>query len=187
MSNKARSDQELCRLVVNNNEQAFCELYIRYKDRLVFFCQKFVKKQEIAEDIAQNIFEKLWEDRKNILPELSFSSYIFTIARNKVLNFLRQLKKETKVWEEISTTGNGKIEGFDLFVEAEYKELLGKAIENLTPQRRKVFQLSREEGKTHLEIANLLDISIYTVQEHISESLKLIKRYMSFHADLNFH
>jgi len=47
--------------------------------------------------------------------------------------------------------------------------------------------LSREEGKTHLEIANLLDISIYTVQEHISESLKLIKRYMSFHADLNFH
>ena len=186
MPNKTISDKELCKLVVRNNKEAFCELYIRYKDKLVFFCLKFVKKQDIAEDIVQNIFITLWEDKSKINPELSFSSYAFTIARNRVLNFLRQLNTEIKIRAELSQINEEKIESYDFLIETEYSELLHKAINTLPPQRRRIFQLSRDEEKTHMEIANLLGISVYTVQEHISESLKLIKRYLSFHADLHF-
>lgn len=186
MPNTLKSDRELCKLVVQNNEEAFCELYIRYKDKLIFFCLKFVKKQEIAEDIVQSIFVTLWEDKIKINPEFSFSSYIFTIARNRVLNFLRQLNTEIKIREELSQMNSHKIESCDLLIETEYNELLYKVIDTLPTQRRRIFKLSRDEGKTHLEIANLLGISVFTVQEHISESLKLIKRYLSFHTDLHF-
>lgn len=89
MSYRIKSDKELVVLLNSNDEAAFRELYIRYKDRLWNYIFAFLKAVDESDDLIQEIFIQLWELRHSINPELSFSAFIYTIAKNKVLNYFR--------------------------------------------------------------------------------------------------
>lgn len=84
-------DQELVQRVNREDREAFCELYVRYKDKLEGFCYKFLKSKNDTEDIVQDIFTYLWESRHFINPDLSFSSYLYTITKNRMLNHIRNI------------------------------------------------------------------------------------------------
>ncbi len=187
---KQLTDAELAALLALNDEAAFCELYIRYKDKLYRFCFALLKSKEEAEEIVQEIFIRLWESRAFIRPELSFSSFLYTMARNRLFNYFRTMDIEKKV-KTIIASGQG--EGADESSEAdseviyaEYRSILHNAITQLPPQRQRVFRMSRLEGMMYKEIAAELGISVNTVQEHITESLKFIKTYFSRYADMTF-
>ena len=186
MSNREYTDSELVNLLIRNDEAAFSELYIRFKDRLYYFCLNLLKSREEANDIVQEIFIRIWESRNFINPDLSFSSFLYTMARNRILNHFRDVDIDEKVKSILAQrtpVEDNSIES-DL-IYTEYQKILKEAIEALPPQRKKIFNMSREESLTHKEIAAQLGISVNTVQEHISESLRFIKNYFSKYADIS--
>jgi len=176
---KIRTERELVVALINSDESAFSQLYAIYKDRLIYFAMKFIKSQNFAEDIFQDTFTAVWQNRKFLDPDQSFSSYLYTIMKNRILNLLYGIDKESELKKIIlagaidySTDTESQI------IDADLNQLLDKALDNLTPQQKKVFLMSREEMKTHKEIAEELNISVYTVQQHISASLKTIRSFL---------
>lgn len=186
MGIKEKTDTELAILLTLNDEAAFSELYVRYKDKLYYFCLHLLKSKEEANDIVQEIFIRIWESRNFINPDLSFSSFLYTMARNRILNYFRDIDIDEKVKEILATQKVTEEEAIDSkIIYTEYQVILQNAISQLPPQRRKIFNMSRIESISHKEIASELGISVNTVQEHISEALKFIKAYFSKHADMS--
>lgn len=180
-----KTDKYLVTLLTQNDESAFCELYVRYKDKLYYFCLHLLKSKEEANDIVQEIFIRIWESRSFINPDLSFSSFLYTMARNRIMNYFRDMDIDIKVKEIIASQKITTEETAESqIIYTEYQEILRTAIEQLPTQRQKIFNMSRIENMSHKEIAAELNISVNTVQEHISEALKFIKIYFNKNADL---
>ena len=157
-------ERELVLRLIDGDEDAFCELYAAYKNRLLYFAMKFVKSREFAEDIFQDAFTVVWQSRRFINPDASFSSYLYTIVRNRILNQIRDMANEDKLKEHILS------HAVDSANETNNK---------MTPRQREVFNMSRDLQMSHKEIAEALGISVNTVQEHISVSLKVIRAYLT--------
>lgn len=185
MSYRIKSDKELVVLLNDNNEGAFRELYLRYKDRLWNYIFAFLKAGDESDDLIQEIFIQLWELRHSINPELSLSAFIYTIAKNKVLNYFRDKDMDLQYKKALIMSKPIEMNSIDAdIIYLEYQRILVSAIEQLPPQRKRIFNMSRIEHKTHKEIAVKLGISVSTVQEHISASLQFIKIYFTKNTDL---
>jgi RNA polymerase sigma-70 factor (ECF subfamily) len=172
-------EHELVLRLIDGDEDAFCELYSAYKERLIYFALRFVKSKDYAEDIFQDVFAIIWKGRRFIDPDASFSSYLYTIVHHRVLNQLRDLDSESRLKESILAHAVDYDEGTQhRVITDDLKQLIQKAISQLTPSQRQVFEMSREANMSHKEIAERLNISVNTVQGHISSSLKVIRSYL---------
>lgn len=165
--------------LIDGDEDAFCELYAAYKNRLIYFAMRFLKSREYAEDIFQDAFTIIWQSRRFINPDTSFSSYLYTIVRNRILNQLRDLANQDKLREQIlsqavdySNDTNNEILANDL------RRFISLAMQQLTSRQREIFEMSREKQMSHREIAEALGISVNTVQESISNSLRMLRNYL---------
>jgi RNA polymerase sigma-70 factor (ECF subfamily) len=177
-------EKELIKKLINSDEEAFCELYALYKNRLMYFAMKFLKSKEFAEDVFQDAFASVWQNRRFLNPESPFSAYIYTIVRNRILNLLSTFENEKKLKESIlSSAIEIDNETSQSILDADLSAIIEKAIENLTPQQSKVFEMSRKQFMSHKEIASELGISVYTVQQHISTSLRLIRTYLTKYSE----
>lgn len=177
-------ERELIKRLINSDEEAFCELYALYKNRLMYFAMKFLKSKEFAEDVFQDAFASVWQNRRFLNPESPFSAYIYTIVRNRILNLLSTFENEKKLKESIlSSAIEIDNETSQSILDADLSAIIEKAIENLTPQQSKVFEMSRKRFMSHKEIAAELGISVYTVQQHISTSLRLIRTYLTKYSE----
>ena len=172
-------ERSLILRLIEGDEDAFCELYATYKNRLIYFAMRFLKSREYAEDVFQDAFTIIWQGRRFINPDASFSSYLYTIVRNRILNQLRDLVNQDKLKEQIlqqavdySNDTQNEILANDL------KQLISCAMQQLTPRQRKIFEMSREQQMSHKEIADVLGISVNTVQESISTSLRTLRFYL---------
>lgn len=137
----------------------------------------YLKQEEDAEGIVQEVFLKIWDAREKIDVYASFESFLFTIAYNSTMSLLRKRMSETRSREHLKS-----LQQIDtaatVIDEMEYLELnerVASLLELLTPRQREVFQLSRVEGLTHEEIAARLKISESTVNNHLVSVLKYIK------------
>ena len=156
-------ERELVLKLINDDENAFCELYSIYRNRLIYFAMKYLKSRDFAEDIFQDTFTIVWQSRKFINLDSSFSAYLYTIMRNRILNMLRDDSTEERTFSK------------------DFMEQMVQAMEKLTPRQREIFEMSRTQELSHKEIAQTLGISVNTVQEHISTSLKIIRAYFTKH------
>ncbi|WP_349844996.1 RNA polymerase sigma-70 factor [Bacteroides cellulosilyticus] len=172
-------ERSLILRLIEGDEDAFCELYATYKNRLIYFAMRFLKSREYAEDVFQDAFTVVWQSRRFINPDASFSSYLYTIMRNRILNQLRNAANEEKLKESILSQALDYTEDTKREVMLnDLKSLISHALQQLTTRQREIFEMSREAQLSHKEIADKLGISINTVQEHISTSLKLIRTYL---------
>lgn len=172
-------ERSLILRLIEGDEDAFCELYATYKNRLIYFAMRFLKSREYAEDVFQDAFTVVWQSRRFINPDASFSSYLYTIMRNRRLNQLRNAANEEKLKESILSQALDYTEDTKREVMLnDLKSLISHALQQLTPRQREIFEMSREAQLSHKEIADKLGISVNTVQEHISISLKLIRTYL---------
>lgn len=172
-------ERSLILRLIGGGEDAFCELYATYKNRLIYFAMRFLKSREYAEDVFQDAFTVVWQSRRFINPDASFSSYLYTIMRNRILNQLRNAANEEKLKESILSQALDYTEDTKREVMLnDLKSLISHALQQLTPRQREIFEMSREAQLSHKEIADKLGISVNTVQEHISTSLKLIRTYL---------
>lgn len=182
LAEKQLDERSLVLRLIDGDEDAFCELYASYKNRLIYFAMRFLKSREYAEDVFQDAFTVIWQGRRFINPDTSFSSYLYTIVRNRVLNQLRDLDNQDKLKEQILAQAVDYTEDTKHRIMADdLRHLIACAMQQLTVRQREVFRMSREKQMSHQEIADALGISINTVQEHISTSLRVLRVYLEKH------
>ncbi len=172
-----KSNSELILLIQKNDRVAFYHIYERYSKRLYGFVLRYIKQNEDAEEIVQEVFVKIWESRNKIDAYSSFESFLFTIAYNTTISLLRKRTNERKYLEHVKSLQQPE-NSPDLIDEIHFNELNDRVqslLNELTPRQKEIFQLSREEGLTHDEIAKKLNISVNTVKKHMTNTLTFLK------------
>jgi len=168
---------ELVKLLKKGDMAAFDAVYNEHCHKLHRFVLKFLKQEEDAEGIVQEVFIKIWEARGKIDVYASFESFLFTIAYNSTMSLLRKRVSESKSREYLKS--QQQIDTADQVIdEIQFKELNQKVqnlLNQLTPRQKEIYLLSREEGLTHQEIAQKLKISESTVNNHLVTTLKYLK------------
>ncbi len=169
-------DIELVERLQKGDVEAFDLIYEKYSGKLYAFGLKYLKSTEEAEELVQSVFLKLWENYKILKKELSFKSYLFTIAYNDICKLFRKRNYRQKFIDdtlyENSQFSSEIEEGID------YQSVLEQVeqIVNKLPEKQKtIFLKSRKEGKSTKEIAEEVGLSPGTVDNYISESLKFIR------------
>ncbi len=158
---------------------AFEWLYNTYKHQLAGNLLKLVKSSDIAEDILHDVFVKVWENRTKIDPERSFEGYLYRIAANMVADFYRKISKDRNYQEYLMTIQETVYQHIDELLENKYRrELIDKALTELPPKCRTVFQLCKIEGRSYEEVSNLLQISPNTISNHLNRANKKILLFL---------
>jgi len=174
------NEQILLGQVANGDERAFRVLYDRYRGQVFYIGIKLLKSPTEAEDVLQEVFSRVWINRKTLTEINNFSKYLNTITINHLYNLLRRkAHKEAFLHHEFFTTGPGQEAAFDTVDLRELEGLINKALVQLPPQQRKVFELGRLQGLKHEEIARQLNISRETVKKHMMEALRNIRSYLA--------
>lgn len=175
--NNNKSNTELIKLLKKGDMAAFDAIYNQYCHKLHQFVFMYLKQEEDAEEVVQEVFIKIWESREKVDVYLSFESFLFTIAYNSTMSLLRKRVSETKSREYLKSLQ--KIETEEKVIdEIQYNELNNKVqslLEQLSPRQSEIYLLSREEGLSHKEIAIKLNISESTVNNHLVTILKFLK------------
>ena len=158
-------------------------LYEEYKDQVFGFAYKHLKSTNWSHDIVQEVFIVLCE--KDLSKIQNIRSYIFQITHHKVIDLLRKRAKNRELREEMWSVIARKQQAADqTLVEKEYFQHLEEAKEQLTPQQRLIFDLSRSEGLSHQKIAEKLNLSPNTVKNHMVSALKTLREYLRINSDV---
>jgi len=174
MSNE---DMQYVRELVIGNHEAYKSLFMKYFPKVKYFIAHLVKSEAIAEELAQDIFMKIWENRSRLSSLQSFNSYIYRMAKNISLNHLEHKHIEQLYLENYDGETAFSTEE-DLY--AKEMELLEQlTVNNMPPQRKAIYEMSRKKGYKNDEIATELGISKKTVENHINLALKEIRKTLS--------
>jgi RNA polymerase sigma-70 factor (ECF subfamily) len=164
--------------LIEGSEYAFEQIYRLYSPRLFNRLLKLVKIEAQAEEILQDAFLKIWEQRKSIDPEKSFRSFLFKIAENKVYDFFRKVTRDKNLESKlIALAADNHTIIKSYMLGDENMAILQKAIADLPPQRQQVFHLCKLEGKSYKEASEMLGISVSTISDHIVKGTKSIRDY----------
>jgi RNA polymerase sigma-70 factor (family 1) len=157
----------------------FNKMFNNYKGRIYAYILAITKSEYVAEEITQEIFIKLWVARENLGEIKNLDGYVFKIARNLSLNYLRKVAYNEKMSAELiriaakdSDSAETKLNLFD------YNKLINQAVDGLSPQRRLVFKLSKEEELSYDEIAVQLKLSKNTVKNHHLTAVGIVRSFL---------
>jgi len=169
------------------NEAAFSRLFETYKKQVYGYVLTLTRSAYAAEEITQDLFIKLWLCRDTLDQIGKLDSYIFSMAHNRTINYLRQASSRSRLHgAPASTSGVAENNIEERIVTYDYQLLIQQALETLTPQRKLVYQLSRAKGMKQEEIAAVLRLSPHTVKNHLVEALRCIRRYLLLNQSLIF-
>ena len=158
------------------DETAFQETFEIYFKVLVLFATKFSLDKETAEDLVQDIFVKLYEQRDRLQFHSSLKAFLYQSVKNRCIDFIRTTKNREKHHGEIKASSD--LEGLDseeLMMQSELEEKIYQSIKQLPEQCQLIFKMNRFEGKRNQEIADELNISKRTVETQISKALKRLR------------
>lgn len=175
---KSKRIYDLAVRLRNDDVEAFNTLYWEYHATVYANSLKLIKDPAIAEDIVQEVFVTLWGKRHSIDPEQDIAGWIFVISHHKTVDQLKRKLKQALVQKNLSIFQ----EDYSIIVSTDIKEeqlrAIEKAVDQLSPQKRKVFELCKVQGRTYKKAAEELHISKYTVKEYLSEALVSIRKYI---------
>jgi RNA polymerase sigma-70 factor (ECF subfamily) len=154
----------------------FDAIYVAYYPRMIRFAKEYVLMEEDAENIVQDIFVLLWEKRDVLEIKVSLVPYLFTLLRNKCLDFLRHKTVEEDFNKEYAVRQMALEQlNYAFSSDEEIEKLLSDAIRSLPERCREIFIKSRVEGKKYEEIANELNLSVHTIETQMSIALKKLR------------
>lgn len=167
---------------ISPEERIFKDLYFQYHQRVYGYVLAIVHLPYAAEEITQELFIKLWTNRYELGGIDHPDRYLFTIARNKSLNYLRKAFHDAKVLSELKAAMRPAANDVeDRVAMDDCRLLVDEALDRLSPQRGLVFRLSRYEGLRLEEIADRLDLSRNTVKNHLVTALRFVRAYLAKH------
>lgn len=173
-------DNELASRIKQGNQLAFATIYDKYHKQLYALALRYLKNREMAEDVTQEVFINLWSNRSRLVETLNLKSFLFTTAKNLILNTIRNNQRAIEKNYEILMDSMFEETDFDQLEEShEMTSIIEKAVEALSPQRKIIFYLKTTEALSNQEIGQQLNISVNTVKVQYYQILKEIRAYAS--------
>ncbi|PVH26475.1 RNA polymerase sigma factor [Sphingobacterium corticibacter] len=173
--------QSILRLT-QGDQLAFTDIYNVYSRKLFLHILTITKDKDTAEGLLQDVFMKVWDNRSSIDPDQSFQAWLYTIARNTVYSYFRQVAKDQKLQQQLYHHFDELYEvEMDGNLQDKQEELLGRALATLSERRRQVFQLCKIERKSYEEAAVLLGISTSTVSNLMVKANQEIRKFIQEH------
>jgi RNA polymerase sigma-70 factor (family 1) len=168
------NEAQLVKSLSKGNLLAFNTLFREYSGRLYRFAYGYLKSEAESEELVQEVFTKIWEKRAELKKELSFKSYLFTIAFNIIRKHFRTRKYiseyfKSRIWDDLDTETSQKITYDSLY------QYITELVNQLPERRKEIFIKSRFEGLNIKEIAEELEISHKTVENQLTDALKFIR------------
>lgn len=167
----ATDEKNLLLRLRDGDEQAFNTLYDKYKIPITSKLFAVLKIDVLVEDTLQELFYRVWDKRQHIDPDQPFVGYLFRIATNLSLDHFRKLAREQRLTSSIELSSADQTTTH----QKELDEALYNLIEQLPPQRKKVFLLCKFENKSYEEVSKSLGISIHAVKDHVVKANKFLK------------
>jgi len=167
----------LTEIALNGSRASFKRLYLLYYNKLFSLAKSLVRFDEAAEEITDDVFLNLWTNRSNLTTINNFTYYCYTAIKNKSLTYLSKPKVDKIEFEEVGfEIGDTSANAEDLLIAEDLSRIINNSLGKLPEQCRFVFKLLREDGLKYKEVAELLDISIKTVEYHMGNALKRISQ-----------
>ena len=170
------SDFELIALLKQGDEAAFNEIYSRYSMLIFYRVNQMLRDEEASKDLVQDVFISIWNKSAAIREDANLAGYLYISARNKIFNLIKKgkvrsdyLSSLAKYASEVSTATMDELDEKDLL------RLINEEIERLPVKMKEVFELSRKENLSHMEIAGRLGISDTTVKKQINRALRILR------------
>ena len=160
-----------------SDHECFQNLFAKYSQPLYRFSLSYLKSTQAAEDVVQEVFLKIWQKRKDIDTGKSFQSYLFTIALNVIRKQFNKLSASNQLKHDLLISFAENKETFD--DKDDFNEMVNKLeemVQQMPERRRKIFRMKKLEGKSQKEIAEKFDITPKTVEYHITEAMKFLKK-----------
>jgi len=176
MKEDLRYDRLFSKAALLDSEEAFKELFFEFFPTLCVYASNIVGDNETARDIVQEVFFKIWKNRKKIEMESSFRNFIVTAVRNQCTDILR---KRTVI-DRFATRSPSTMEPSEqspeeIYTINELEQIIGKAIQKLPPNIREAFEMNRFKGMTYNEIAQQMSLSPKTIEAYISKALSILR------------
>jgi RNA polymerase sigma-70 factor (family 1) len=178
------NEKHLLKKISEGDSVAFKHLFNRYYGLIYSASFRYLKVHELAEDMVQSSFLKIWEKRDSLSHIERFDHYLFRIAHNEMADHFRKNSmrdKHTERIRELFEEETGSPE--ELLISKQKRALIADVIGNLPPQQQTAYKLSRDEGLSYLEIAERMQLSVNTIKVHISQALKTLKIFFAQHKE----
>ncbi len=170
-----RTENSMIEKIISGDIQAFEVLFNDNYERLAYYAYQYLKDQDNAEDVVQELFSKLWINRKKLGSDINITAYLYSAVRNACLNHIKHEKvKESFQLNSIIPLPNDNYISNKIDAD-ELNKLIQSSIFELPPERQKIFLLSREQGMKYQEIAEHLAISVKTVEAQMGSALRFLR------------
>ena len=170
------TEQDFVHRINVKEEAAFHDLFTRFRNYLVLFAMRRIDQLDAAEDIVQETFITVWENKKIYNSYQGLKAYLYELVQNKCTNYLKHKQVEDRYVSYVKTTGEETEGDYNLMQEEIYRELY-MAVRELPEKCQRVFELHLE-GKKNDEIAEILGISVLTVKSHKQNAIHILKEKM---------
>ncbi len=175
----------LLAMLADDSEYAFQLLFDRYRNRIYKVAVLYVKSPILAEEIVQDVFLKVWFQRKEIKALRSFEAWLFTVSKNYIINYLKKLANEWKARETWVRQTSASEDSADFKIRGDqFQQLLQQAIGQLPLQQQRIYKLAKEQHLSYEAIAQELNISPLTVKTHMARALDAIRSWLKQHGEL---
>jgi RNA polymerase sigma-70 factor (ECF subfamily) len=168
-------DSEWIEKIARGDRIAFEKLFTFYCQPLINFARRYVKDTHIAENIAQDVFVKIWQNRSRLDPSSDIKIYLYTAVKNQSYNYFRHLDVKRRAVENLNLVQQSVKTPEDERNEKEIITTINKAIEKLPKKARIIFSMNRFDNLTYKEIARIQNISVKTVETHMGRALKSLR------------
>ena len=180
--NSIGSHTDLISGIKKSDAHSFELLFRRLYPQLCAFANKFINDMDESEEIVQEVFFKIWKNRDQLDEKKTIDGYLFTSVKNGCFNLLEHQKVHSKyanlLYHLYKSTSGEEFSAHESFIADELEQDLDKALQQLSPQCRTIFELSRFEGLKYREIAERLNISIKTVETQMFRALQKIRHQL---------
>lgn len=168
------NEKEVLLRLSEGDEKSFRYIFRKYYSKVRAFSYGFLKDRDEAEELAQMIFIKLWEKRETFASVNNFDSYLFTLSKHTIFNYIEARHVIPVDIDEVPDTADTTTP-YDEIIANDLKLLVDLTVNEMPPQRRQIFRLSRQLGLTNDEIAVKLGIQKKTVENHLNLALKELR------------
>jgi RNA polymerase sigma-70 factor (ECF subfamily) len=175
------TSNEILQNIIAGDKLSFEKVYRFYYPRLNYFARQYLLDTEASRNIVQDVFTELWDKRNTLQNDTNLNAWLFTVTKNKSLKIISHLKSQQNYKSYVRgrqlDVNYNSLADFDTsnFIFEELQTRIESALEKLSPACRKVFEMSRFEDKKSREIAEELNLSIKTIEAHISKALRSLK------------
>lgn len=180
-SQQRSAEVELLLRLQQGDEEAFASLFYAYKDKLFGFAVILTNSSARAEDLVQDVFLKIWQNKAHIAEIENINAFIFRMLQNQAIDELRRFSKETLAYSsDFINEKDVEPTPAEYLLNKEIREKIEEAVNQLPPQQKRIYILHHEDGYTYEEIASQLNLSVSTIRNHMSQAMGNIRKLLSY-------